>query len=133
MVATFSSLKNAFSSHKLNVEAPRASWSAQPEEKVQAEADTWDTYLGALYRATVEALTASCSVQRDYEKVQAEADRWERQLQLALEDDNEDLVREALGQRNACRDRVCYLKALLERYNIQVTTLKKQMAYWENQ
>ncbi len=94
MVATFSSSsKNTFSSHKLNVEAPRASWSVKEDyEKVEAEADTWDTYLGTLHRAIVEAPRASCSVQRDEEKVQAEADRWERQLQLALEDDCEDLV-----------------------------------------
>lgn len=135
MVATFaSSSKNTFSSHKLNVEAPRASWSVQQdEEKVQVEADTWDTYLGTLYRATVEAIAASSSVQRDYEKVQAEADTWERQLQLGLEDDREDLVKLALWQRNACRDRAHQLKALVERHSVQVSTLKSQMAYWENQ
>jgi len=52
MVATFSSSsKNTFSSHKLNVEAPRASWSVKEDyEKVEAEADTWDTYLGTLHK-----------------------------------------------------------------------------------
>lgn len=135
MVATFaSSSKNAFSSRKLNVEAPRASWSVQQdEEKVQAEADTWDTYLGTLYRATVEAIAASSSVQRDYEKVQAEADTWERQLQLALEQDSEDLVKLALWQRNACRDRAHQLKALVDKHRLQVSTLKSQIVDWENQ
>jgi len=134
MVATFPSRsKTDFSSLNLYFALPAASWSAQPDSEIaQTEAGTWDSHLQTLRRATVEAEAARKIAQRDYKKVQAEVDRWER-LQLVLSDDREDLVSEALWQRNACRDKARHLKALVEQHSIQVSTLKSQMAYWANQ
>ncbi len=144
MVATFpSSSNNDFSSQNLNVGAMPAAGTARgiaartiPQgdtEKVQGKAVTLDTQGWELHRASVDAIAARKIAQRDYKKVQAEADRWERRLQRALKDDHEDLLHEALLHRNAFRDRARQLKALVERHSIQVSTLKSQLAFWENQ
>jgi len=120
-----------FCSQSLNFEAIAAKKTVQQNlELVQAEVETWDTYRRTLRRATAEALVARRIAQRDYKKVQAEADRWERRLQIALKDDREDLVGEALQYRNACRDRAHQLKVLIEHHSIQVSSLKSEIAYW---
>jgi phage shock protein A len=134
MVATFPSRsKTDFSSLNLYFALPAASWSVESDLEIdQAEVGTWDTYLQTLDRAIVEAEAARKIAQRDYKKVQAEADRWER-LQLALSDDREDLVSEALWQKNACRDKAHQLKVLVEQHSVRVSTLRSQIAYWANQ
>jgi hypothetical protein len=144
MVATFpSSSTNDFSSQNLNVEAMPVAEGAKgiaarkiaqrDSENFRFGVDTLDTHSRALRRATCDAIAARKIAQRDYKKVQAEADRWERRLQSALKDDREDLVREALLHTSVYRDRARQVKALAERHSIQVSTLKSQLAFWENQ
>jgi phage shock protein A len=102
-------------------------------ENFQAEADTWDTYLSTLRRATADAISAKKIAQRDYLNVLAEADTWERRLEIARKNDCEDLVRKALLRRTALRDSARNLKALVEKHCVQVSTLKSQLNFWENQ
>jgi phage shock protein A len=118
-VTVDSKLKKDFSSQSLASSADRA--------------DAWRTYLCSLSEAVRRAIAARANIQRDYEKAQAEAEKWERQLQLAFENNDDDLAREALPRKTACANRVRSLKALSERYSIEIYTLRSQLTYWQNQ
>ncbi len=102
-------------------------------ENVLAAEDTWDTYLSTLRQATVDAIRAKKSAQRDYLTVLVEADAWSKRLEIALNNECEDNVRKALWRRNALRDSEHKLEALVEKHSVQVSTLKSQLAFWENQ
>lgn len=134
MFATVASrLQIGFSSQNFTVDAKAPIKIAQRDsENVPAEADTWDTYLSTISKAIFAAKAARRIAQRDYEKVQAEADIWGRQLEIALEDDREDLACEALLRQTACRDRARNLKALMDKHSVQVSTLKSKLAFWES-
>jgi hypothetical protein len=135
MVATFPyRTTTALQAHQLNEDAmsPAACQFgntvrqvAHPEpENILTQVHTWGIPCRVLERATVDVLQARRIAQQDYKKVQAEEERWEQQLQLAIEDDREDLVYKALLNRNACRDRARHLKALVERHSVQLSMLE---------
>ena len=128
-------LQKDFSSQNKSVDAKAARPITQRdgENNARAEVDTWDTYLSTLRRATVDAISAKKIAQRDYLNVLAEADTWERRLEIARKNDCEDLVRKALLRRTALRDSARNLKALVEKHCVQVSTLKSQLNFWENQ
>lgn len=134
MVATVSCRsKDKFSSHTPTINASDQTIAQQDSKNVQESAETQDSYFSDLRRALVDAISASKIAQRDYEKIQAEAEGWERQLQLALKHSGEDLVYQALMRKRACADKARNLKALVEQHSVQVSTLKSQLAFWENQ
>jgi phage shock protein A len=97
------------------------------------EAQIWDTDLSALRRATIDAIAAKKLAQRDYLTVLAQADAWERRLEIALNNNCENSIRKALLRRTALRDSAHNLKTLIDKYSVQVSTLKSQLAFWENQ
>ena len=102
-------------------------------ESFQAEGDTWDTYLSTLRTATIDAISAKKIAQREYLTVLAEEDRSEKRLKIALNNDCEDLVCKALWCKTACRDKACHLKALVEKHRVQVSALKTNLLFWEDQ
>ncbi len=61
-------------------------------ENFQAEGDAWDTYLSTLRTATIEAISAKKIAIANYLTVLAEEDRCEKRLEIALNNDCEDLV-----------------------------------------
>jgi len=71
--------------------------------------------------------------QRDYLNVLAEANTWSSRLEIAQQNDCEDLARKALLRTTALRDSARHLKALVEKHCVQVSTLKSQLNFWENQ
>ncbi len=106
--------KNEFPSQNLALKAIRGGSLAQRDsENFQAEADKWGSYLNTVRKATVEAISAKKIVQRDYITLLAEVDTWERRLEIALNNNCEDLVCKALLCKNACTDKARNLKALL--------------------
>lgn len=90
-----------------------------------------DTYTSSTNEAIIEALTARKTALREYAKVQKLAETWERQLQEALENPCSDLAREALLSKNAYRDQARHLKALIDQYSVQISTLESQLAFWQ--
>ena len=127
-----SRLQNDFSSYNPTGNAIAARTIGHKDYEIASqEVDTWDSYLDSLNGAIFEAKAARRTAQRDYEQVQAEAGAWERQLQVAMNCD-EDLSRQALLSKTACRDRASRLKVLIDRHNIQISTLASQLAFWEN-
>ncbi len=125
--------KNDFPSQNLALKAIRGGSVTQRDENLQAEADTWGSYLNTVRKATVEAISAKKIAQRNYVTLLAEVDTWERRLEIALNNDCEDLACKALLRRNACTNQACNLKALVEKHSVQVSTLKKELDFWENQ
>ena len=119
MFATAASrLQNNFLSiQSKSVDATAARPIAIANQNFQAEADTWDAYLSTLRQATVEVIRTKKIAQRDYLNVLKEADTWERRLEIALNNDCEDLVRKALLRRTALRDSARNLKALVEKHS----------------
>ncbi|ODH00807.1 hypothetical protein A4S05_31475 [Nostoc sp. KVJ20] len=106
----------------------------QPDNKnIEALADTWNNYLKTLHEAIAESNTAKQVAQRDYEKVQALAIAWEKQMQVALTNSSEKEVHQALAHKQIYTARARQLKTLVERHIIHISTLKTQLAYWENQ
>ena len=103
------------------------------DENVLAAEDTWGTYLSNLRQATVEAIRAKKQAQKDYLTVLVEADAWSKRLEIALNNECEDNVRKALCLINVLKDLEHKLKALVEKHSVQVSTLKSQLAFWENQ
>jgi hypothetical protein len=102
-------------------------------ENVLAAEDSWGTYLSTLRQATVEAIRAKKQAQKDYLTVLVEADAWSKRLEIALNNECEDNARKALCLINVLRDMEHKLKALVEKHSVQVSTLKSQLAFWENQ
>ncbi|MCC5649406.1 hypothetical protein LC609_06035 [Nostoc sp. XA013] len=69
--------------------------------------------------------------QRDYAKAQAEADKWEQEYQLALEGNNQDLIRQAKFQNERYQAIASRLKILVEEQQPQVDAIKSSLASWE--
>jgi phage shock protein A len=125
---------NNFSSRNRAIKAVSVAPIAQRDsEKFPAEADTWDTYLNRLRKSTVDAISAKKIAQRAYLTVLAEADTWEKRLEIALNNDCEDLVRKTLLLKTAYRDKARNLQAIIEKHSVQVSALKDKLDFWENQ
>ncbi len=107
---------------------------AQPDnKKIEVLADTWSHYLKTLHEAIAESNTARQLAQRDYEKAETLAIAWEKQMQIALSNFSEAQVCQALAHKQLYTARARQLKTLVERHIIHISTLKTQLAYWENQ
>ena len=124
MFATLCKSTNDFSSQPTTVDSLQSD-----HELVAGAADTWDDYTGTIKEAIIDALTARTLALREYSKLQAVADSARRQVDLS----SSHLVREALLHQTACTNRAHTLKVLIEQYNVQVSTLKSQLAFWQNQ
>lgn len=125
MFAALCESTNDFSSQHLTIDSLQSD-----HESVVGAADTWDDYTSSIREAIVDALTARTLALREYAKLQAVADSARLQVDL---NSNSHLVREALLHQTACTNRAHALKVLIEQYNVQVSTLKSQLAFWHNQ
>lgn len=125
MFATLCELTNDFSSQPVTVDNLESD-----HELVTGAADTWDDYTSSMREAIVDALTARTLALREYAKLQAVADSARLQVDL---NSSSHLVREAVLHQTACTNRAHTLKVLIEQYNVQVSTLKSQLAFWQNQ
>lgn len=124
MFATLYESTNDFSSQPVTVDSLESD-----HESVAEVADTWDDYTSSMKEAIVDALTARTLALREYAKLQAVADSARLQVDLS----SSHLVREAVLHQTACTNRAHTLKVLIEQYNVQVSTLKSQLAFWQNQ
>lgn len=106
---------------------------AQQDWEVEAEADTWDSYLSSLRREIGEAIANRANAERDYQQIVVEADAWERRLAMAQENNCDQIVRKALLHKNDCTDRASQLKVAIEQYSIQISMLQSQMGFWASQ
>jgi len=53
-------------------------------------------------------------------------------MQRALRDDREDLAYEALCRQTFWQDKARHLKTSMDKYAVQVSTLRTQIGYWTN-
>lgn len=134
MFATLSSKsKTNFAFQNRAAGVSSAPKTAQRDWEVEAEADTWDSYLGNLRREMDEVIANRANVEQDYQQLLVEADAWERRLAMAVENNCDHIVRKALLHKNDCTDRASQLKAAIEQYTVQISMLQSQMGFWANQ
>ena len=125
MFSTLCKSTNDFSSQHVTVDSLQSD-----HELVAGATDAWDDYTSTIREAIVDALTARTLALREYAKLQAVADSARLQVDL---NSSSHLVREALLHQTACANRAHTVKVLIEQYNVQVSTLKSQLAFWQNQ
>ena len=101
---------------------------AEDPEKIleQTVMDMQDD-LVQLRQAVAQAIATQKRTERQANQTQAIADDWYSRAQLALQQANESLAREALTRRKSYQETATAMKAQVEQQNIVVARLKKDM------
>lgn len=85
-----------------------------------------------LRQAVALAIASQKRLEQQYLAAQGEANKWQQNAQKALQNDREDLAREALTRKNAQQNTATELKTQLDRQTTQVDILKKQLVALES-
>ncbi len=107
--------------------------SAEDPEKIleQTVTDMQDD-LVQLRQAVAQAIATQKRSERQAHQAQSTADEWYRRAQLALQQANEPLAREALTKRKSYQETATAITSQLEQQNIIVVRLKKDMQALES-
>ena len=102
--------------------------SAEDPEKIleQTVTDMQDN-LVQLRQAVAQAIATQKRTERQAHQAQSTADEWYSRAQLALQQANDLLAREALTKRKSYQETAAAMKAQVEQQNIVVVKLKKDM------
>ena len=115
------------------VEAIAARTTAQQDyAKIQAELDRWERKLQVLALNSREDLPSGNACCSSWGNTPLPLCRGTRQQEW-LPKTAPDSLHQALLSRNACRDKARHLKALEDKYSVQISTLESQLAFWKNQ
>lgn len=101
---------------------------AEDPEKIleQTVMDMQDDLI-QLRQAVAQAIATQKRTERQAQQTQTIADDWYSRAQLALQQANESLAREALTRRKSYQETATAMKAQVEQQNIVVARLKKDM------
>lgn len=106
------------------------SWTASaatPEQVLEATVMEMQDNLIQIRQAVARAIATQKRTERQANNAQSTAEEWFRRAQLALQQDNEPLAREALTKRKTYQDTAFALFNQIEQQNGIVGTLKKDM------
>ena len=106
------------------------SWTASaatPEQVLEATVMEMQDNLIQIRQAVASAIATQKRTERQANNAQSTAEEWFRRAQLALQQDNEPLAREALTKRKTYQDTALALFNQIEQQNAIVGTLKKDM------
>lgn len=107
--------------------------SAEDPEKIleQTVADMQED-LVQLRQAVAQAIATQKRTERQGQQAQSTAEEWYRRAQLALEQDNEALAKEALTRRKSYQETATALSTQVEQQSTVVARLKKDMQTLES-
>jgi phage shock protein A len=83
-------------------------------------------------RQAVASAIATKRTERQAHQAQSTAEEWYRRAQLALQQGNEALAREALTKRKSYQDTATAIKTAMKQHNTVVVRLKKDMQTLES-
>ncbi len=106
---------------------------AEDPEKIleQTVADMQED-LVKLRQAVASAIATQKRTERQAHQAQSTAEEWYRRAQLALQQGNEALAREALTKRKSYQDTATAIKTAMKQHNTVVVRLKKDMQTLES-
>ncbi|MFM6203202.1 MAG: PspA/IM30 family protein, partial [Dolichospermum sp.] len=85
-----------------------------------------------LRQGVAQAIAAQKRTEKQYNEAVNEVNKWQRNAQLALQKGDEDLARQALERKKTYNDTSVVLKTSLDKQNIQVEGLKKNLIQLES-
>jgi len=103
-----------------------------PEKILEQTLTDMQDDLVQLRQAVAQAIATQKRSERQAHQAQSTADEWYRRAQLALQQANEPLAREALTKRKSYQETATAITSQLEQQNIIVVRLKKDMQTLES-
>ncbi len=103
-----------------------------PEKILEQTVTDMQDDLVQLRQAVAQAIATQKRSERQAHQAQSTADEWYRRAQLALQQANEPLAREALTKRKSYQETATAITSQLEQQNIIVVRLKKDMQALES-
>lgn len=103
-----------------------------PEKILEQTVTDMQDDLVQLRQAVAQAIATQKRSERQAHQAQSTADEWYRRAQLALQQANEPLAREALTKRKSYQETATAITSQLEQQNIIVVRLKKDMQTLES-
>jgi phage shock protein A len=103
-----------------------------PEKVLEQTVTDMQEDLIHLRQAVAQAIATQKRTERQSNQAQVTADEWYSRAQLALQQENEALAREALTKRKFYQDTATGMRAQLEQQSIVVGKLKKDMQILES-
>jgi phage shock protein A len=103
-----------------------------PEKILEQTVTDMQDDLVQLRQAVAQAIATQKRTERQAHQAQSTADEWYRRAQLALQQTNEPLAREALTKRKSYQETATAMTAQLEQQNTVVVRLKKDMQTLES-
>ena len=85
-----------------------------------------------LRQGVAQAIAAQKRTEKQYNEGQNEINKWQRNAQLALQEGDESLARQALERKKTYTDTATALKTSLDQQNVQVDGLKKSLIQLES-
>jgi phage shock protein A len=103
-----------------------------PEKLLDLAIEDMQQQLVKLRQAVIPVMVTQKQTLRQYEQAQSEVSKWQRRAKLAVQNDRDDLAREALRQKKTFTEKVNTLKAYLDEQTTLVDVLKSQLASFES-
>jgi phage shock protein A len=103
-----------------------------PEKILEQTVTDMQSDLVQLRQAVASAIATQKRTERQAIQAQSTAEEWYRRAQLALQQENETLAREALTKRKSYQETAAAMKAQIEQQNTVVVRLKQDMQTLES-